>query len=93
MGTNMNKSVTRKYLNVIIIAVLFTLGCLLLLFSLNAINRAGNKPRKFGATYMTMSNPYFKVMDNSIKAVVESNGDILISRDPALDQEKQNSHT
>lgn len=47
-------------------------------------------PRKFGATYMTMNNPYFEVLNDSIKEVVEANGDILITRDPAQDQEKQN---
>lgn len=82
---------TRKFLYLIIIAVLYILGCLLLLFTLKEINKAEDKPRKFGTTYMTMNNPYFKVIDNSIKEVVESNGDILISRDPAQDQEKQNN--
>lgn len=48
-------------------------------------------PRKFGATYMTMNNPYFVVMNSSIEEAIESNGDILITRDPAQDQEKQNS--
>lgn len=47
-------------------------------------------PIKFGATYMTMNNPYFEALDDSIEEVVEANGDVLISRDPAQDQEKQN---
>jgi len=47
-------------------------------------------PRKFGATYMTMNNPYFVVLNENIKEVVESNGDILITRDPLQDQKKQN---
>lgn len=49
-----------------------------------------HKPRKIGATYMTMNNPYFEVLNDSIKEVVEANGDILITRDSAQDQEKQN---
>lgn len=48
-------------------------------------------PRKFGSTYMTMNNPYFDVLNDGIKEVVEANGDILITRDPAQDQEKQNN--
>lgn len=48
------------------------------------------RPLKFGATYMTMNNPYFVVLNNSIKEVIESNGDILITRDPAQDQDRQN---
>ncbi len=48
-------------------------------------------PRLFGATYMTRNNPYFDVLHEAIKEVVEGNGDILISRDPCQDQEKQNA--
>ena len=47
-------------------------------------------PLKFGATYMTMNNPYFEALDDSIEQVINANGDVLISRDPAQDQEKQN---
>lgn len=49
-----------------------------------------NEARKFGATYMTMNNPYFDVLNESIKEVVEANGDYLMTRDPLQDQEKQN---
>lgn len=47
------------------------------------------KARKFGATYMTMNNPFFVALNDGIKAVVESNGDTLVTLDPALDQAKQ----
>ena len=47
-------------------------------------------PLKFGATYMAMNNPYFPALNNSIKEVITANGDILITRDPAQDQQKQN---
>lgn len=53
-------------------------------------SNSGEKHRKFGSTYMTMNNPYFGVLNDSIKEVVEANGDFLITRDPAQDQEKQN---
>lgn len=48
------------------------------------------QPRKFGATYMTMNNPYFQDMNAQIEEIVEANGDILVYRDPAQNQEKQN---
>ncbi len=54
------------------------------------LDGSGDTPRKFGATYMTMNNPFFDVLNDSIKEVVEASGDILITRDPAQDQEKQN---
>ena len=45
--------------------------------------------KKFGATYMTMNNPFFGVMNDAIKEAVEANGDTLITLDPALDAVKQ----
>lgn len=50
-----------------------------------------HSPRLFGATYMTRNNPYFDVLHEALEEVVEGNGDILISRDPCQDQEKQNA--
>lgn len=44
----------------------------------------------FGATYMTMNNSYFEVLNDNIQETIEANGDILISRDPFQDQQKQN---
>ena len=46
--------------------------------------------RVFGATYMTMNNPYFQVLDTQIRAHVELRGDILLTRDGAMDQDRQN---
>lgn len=46
--------------------------------------------RLFGATYMTRNNPYFDVLNEAIEEVVEANGDILLTRDPLQDQQKQN---
>lgn len=45
--------------------------------------------RKFGATYMTMNNPFYEIIDNEIRSIVEARGDMLITRDPALDVSKQ----
>lgn len=47
------------------------------------------EPIKIGATYMTLNNPFFNIIDDEIRSVVESKGDVLISLDPALDLEKQ----
>lgn len=49
------------------------------------------EPLKIGATYMTLNNPFFSIIDEEIHNVVEANGDVLISLDPALDLEKQNN--
>ena len=52
----------------------------------------GNRTRRklFGATYMTMNNEFYKVVNNQIRMQVEKNGDEMITLDPALDQKKQN---
>lgn len=47
------------------------------------------EPLKIGATYMTLNNPFFQVIDEEARAVIEAHGDWLITLDPALDLEKQ----
>lgn len=47
-------------------------------------------PLRIGATYMTMNNPFYSVIDEELRLMIESRGDILLTRDPALDQDKQN---
>ena len=44
----------------------------------------------FGATYMTMNNPYYQVMDTQLRAEIERNGDVLLTRDAAMNQTRQN---
>lgn len=48
-----------------------------------------NDPILFGATYMTMNNPFYEVIDQELRNVVEANGDILLTRDPQLSLERQ----
>lgn len=52
--------------------------------------RQTGKQRVFGATYMTMNNPYFQMLDAQIQALLELNGDVLLTRDAAMDQNRQN---
>lgn len=79
--------IRKRLLAVIIIIALILIGYLK---AGGAQDMKAHVPRKFGATYMTMNNPYFVVLNENIKEVVESNGDILITRDPLQDQDKQN---
>lgn len=48
------------------------------------------KGHVFGATYMTMNNPYYKVVDSQLRAILEQNGDVLLTRDGTMNQERQN---
>lgn len=43
----------------------------------------------FGATYMTMNNPFYEIIDDEIRTELAAKGDTLVSRDPALDVQKQ----
>lgn len=45
--------------------------------------------RVFGYTCMDGTNPFFVALENSIREVVEANGDTLISMDPANDSNTQ----
>ena len=51
--------------------------------------RQNEQRRKLGAVYMTLNNPFYEVVDEEIRTVVENHGDILISRDPALSVDRQ----
>ena len=51
--------------------------------------RQNEHRRKLGAVYMTLNNPFYEVIDEEIRTVVENHGDILISRDPALSVKRQ----
>lgn len=52
-------------------------------------NRTGDQ-LVFGATYMTMNNPYYQVLDAHLRAEIETRGDILLTRDATMDQGRQN---
>ena len=53
-------------------------------------NSIDTRKKLFGATYMTMNNEFYKIVNNQIRMQVEKNGDQMITLDPALDQKKQN---
>ena len=61
-----------------------------LCLTLGAWEEQQETPLRIGATYMTMNNPFYSVIDEELRLMIESRGDILLTRDPALDQNKQN---
>ena len=72
----------------IIVAAICIVSIMLLFFSRNK-NESGKPKKTIGALYMTMNNPYFEVINEEIKAVVESKGDVLETRDSGMDVEVQ----
>ena len=79
-----------KWIPCLCIIFVFLGSCSIYKNEMSFYENSSETPEKFGATYMTMNNPYFEALNNSIREVVESNGDILLTRDPAQDQTKQN---
>ncbi len=45
--------------------------------------------RRIGASYMTMNNEFFKIINEQIRDRVEAEGDMMYLRDPALNAERQ----
>ena len=88
--TDLNKKTGRVCM--ILIPLLILLAAVDVLFlSSDDISRAQvEKQHVFGATYMTMNNPYYKVVDSQIRAFLEENGDVLLTRDGTMNQQRQN---
>ena len=76
------------YAGYVLVAALFAISTMLLFFSRNK-NEDGKPIKTIGALYMTMNNPYFEVINEEVKAVVESRGDVLETRDSAMDAKVQ----
>jgi len=66
--------------------------CLMVLFVAGLAFAAGGQAKKgkvFGYTCMQLSNPFFTILEKTIRDEVEKNGDRLITVDPAMDPVKQ----
>ena len=88
------KNIRRRFASVAAIAMV-TMPLLITIYLLflsptDLSARQTGKQRVFGATYMTMNNPYFQVLDTQIRGHLELHGDVLLTRDAAMDQQRQN---
>lgn len=86
----MQRQPDRKKIHFLLLTYAMIAGIAFLFFLLFYVHEEKKQPRIFGATYMTMNNPYFSSLDDSIREAVEARGDILITRDPLQDQDRQN---
>ena len=88
------KNIHRKFDSVAAIALAMIpllITIYLLFWSPNDLSASQTGDQRiFGATYMTMNNPYFQTLDAQIQAFLELRGDVLITRDAAMDQQRQN---
>ncbi len=72
-------------------AILSLISVLVIILVSNISEGSSDSRLRIGATYMTMNNPFYSVIDEELRLMIESRGDILLTRDPALSQEKQNA--
>lgn len=74
----------------IVLALVVTIILIIAQIGINTKNSEKKKvKRTFGATLMTLNNPYFFELAQGLEAVIEENGDKLILRDSQLDVTKQ----
>lgn len=76
----MKKSVLFRVMSCIIVASLFA-GA--------AVSAEKKGPFKFGYTCMDGSNPFFVIIEKTMREMVEAKGDTLITTDPANDVQRQ----
>ena len=90
MNQQSKKNLTNRIVALAGITVFaFFIGIYVCVFS-NYLEQHNTRKKLFGATYMTMNNEFYKIVNNQIRMQVEKNGDQMITLDPALDQKKQN---
>ena len=90
MNQQSKKNLTNRIVALAGITVFaFFIGIYVCVFS-NYLKKYNTRKKLFGATYMTMNNEFYKIVNNQIRMQVEKNGDQMITLDPALDQKKQN---
>jgi ribose transport system substrate-binding protein len=51
--------------------------------------RQNERRHKFGAVYMTLNNPFYEIIDEELRAEIETRGDVLLTRNPELDEKRQ----
>lgn len=71
----------------LIVTVLLMTGLIFLIWLASLFMVKG--PQKIGATYMTLNNSFYQAINEELKKATDLKGDILYTRDPALDVDKQ----
>lgn len=87
----MNKLYVKIFL-IVVICINIVFSILFIYFFCGNIDLSLNQKRKcnkIGLSYMTMNNEFYKILNEEIFAKAEAEGDILILRDPALDEKRQ----
>ena len=73
----------------VVYLVLFSVGILIMLRSIDISKNQKEGSRLIGASYMTMSNEFFRMIHEQVRVRVEAEGDRVILRDPGMDVQRQ----
>ena len=84
------KSVFRIVITFIVVNALFIAGY----FAIDAYTQkvpimSIRQSKKIGATYMTLNNPFFEIIDEQLQNILSTEGYTLMSLDPVLDLKTQ----
>ena len=84
------KSVFRIVITFIVVSALFIAGY----FAIDAYTQkvpimSIRQSKKIGATYMTLNNPFFEIIDEQLQNILSTEGYTLMSLDPVLDLKTQ----
>ena len=84
------KSVFRIVITFIVVSALFIAG----FFAIDAYTQkvpimSIRQSKKIGATYMTLNNPFFEIIDEQLQNILSTEGYTLMSLDPVLDLKTQ----
>ncbi len=67
----------------------FSVGILIMLRSIDISKIQKEGSRLIGASYMSMSNEFFRMIHEQVRVRVEAEGDRVILRDPGMDVQRQ----
>lgn len=85
-----NSREEKKIVAIFLLCLIFALGITYYIdIGVDASRAQNENANRFGVSFMTMNNPFFTVISDSIRTIVEANGDIVIVRDPSLDSDRQ----
>ena len=89
MNQQSKKNLTNRIVVLAGIAVFaLFIGIYVCVFS-NYLKKHNTRKKIFGATYMTMNNEFYKIVNNQTRMQVEKNGDKMIIRSSTRSEEAE----
>lgn len=75
---------------IITVAVIFAVGLSMLVLPQKDLSLHQNEKKTiFGVVCMTLNNPFYQIIDTEMRSLIEANNGILLTRNPSLNDERQ----